>query len=389
MVTVSNGIYTGVGNRDINFRGKAITVKSKNGPANCIIDCENIARAFIFDSYEENDSILDGFTIRNGYTSEYGGGIYIHNSSPTIMSCKVMDCQTDGLFGGGIYCEYGSPYINNCEISNNSSNMNGGGIYCTLSAAAIIENCTILNNFAPGTPGTNTGGGGIACGIDDGYSATIRNCLIAGNSTNRYGGGIYLTSSNTRIYNCTIVGNSANAGGAVYFICAGRTPVLENCISWDNSTDQIYTYYDGPIIKYNNIAGGWLGQGNINTAPLFVDAVGGNYRLRLESPCIDAGDPNYVIGSGEADMDGSVRLADGDCDGTVTVDMGTYEGPAWVYSGDFAGGCDVDMLDLAVLAENWLSNNAALDIAPYLEPDGVIDLKEFAVLAENWLMGDQ
>jgi hypothetical protein len=39
-VLVADGTYTGVGNRDIDFKGKAITVKSENGPENCIIDCE-------------------------------------------------------------------------------------------------------------------------------------------------------------------------------------------------------------------------------------------------------------------------------------------------------------------------------------------------------------
>ena len=38
-VLVADGTYTGDGNRDIDFHGKAIIVKSENGPQNCIIDC--------------------------------------------------------------------------------------------------------------------------------------------------------------------------------------------------------------------------------------------------------------------------------------------------------------------------------------------------------------
>ena len=41
MVVVADGIYTGEGNRDIDFKGKAITVKSENGPEDCIVDCES------------------------------------------------------------------------------------------------------------------------------------------------------------------------------------------------------------------------------------------------------------------------------------------------------------------------------------------------------------
>jgi subtilisin family serine protease len=36
-VVIADGIYTGEGNRDLSFGGKAITVRSENGPENCII----------------------------------------------------------------------------------------------------------------------------------------------------------------------------------------------------------------------------------------------------------------------------------------------------------------------------------------------------------------
>lgn len=39
-VLVAPGIYTGEGNRDIDFKGKAITVKSEKDPQTCIIDCQ-------------------------------------------------------------------------------------------------------------------------------------------------------------------------------------------------------------------------------------------------------------------------------------------------------------------------------------------------------------
>jgi len=39
-VLVADGTYTGEGNRDIDFLGKAIIVRSENGPENCIIDCQ-------------------------------------------------------------------------------------------------------------------------------------------------------------------------------------------------------------------------------------------------------------------------------------------------------------------------------------------------------------
>lgn len=79
VVLVAPGIYRGdgpaaletadstsTGNRDIDFLGKAITVKSTDGPFVTIIDCESNGRAFIFQSEEDNSSVLEGFTITNG-----------------------------------------------------------------------------------------------------------------------------------------------------------------------------------------------------------------------------------------------------------------------------------------------------------------------------------
>ncbi|KKM02889.1 hypothetical protein LCGC14_1779920, partial [marine sediment metagenome] len=70
-VVVADGTYTGDGNRDIDFKGKIITVKSANGPQNCIIDCQGTKaephRGFYFHNAEDRYSVLDGFTITNGY----------------------------------------------------------------------------------------------------------------------------------------------------------------------------------------------------------------------------------------------------------------------------------------------------------------------------------
>jgi PhoPQ-activated pathogenicity-related protein len=47
-----------------------------------------------------------------------------------------------------------------------------------------------------------------------------------------------------------------------------------------------------------------------------------------------------------------------------------------------------DILDLAVLGDVWLSDNAFRDIAPRRGGDGVVNFDDFAVLAMHWLKGD-
>ena len=73
----------------------------------------------------ENQPVLIGFTIRNGYLqSELGGGIYCNNTSPTIIENIITDNQVGIYPSYWQYELYGSLLeINNISsiISNKSS----------------------------------------------------------------------------------------------------------------------------------------------------------------------------------------------------------------------------------------------------------------------------
>jgi hypothetical protein len=114
-VMVADGIYTGVGNRDLDFHGKAITLQSENGPENCIVDCEFEGRGFYFHSGEDSASVVQGFTIRNG-NADKGGGIYCEWSSPTIKG-NIITENTASSDGGGIYCIDGLLFTHDNTIS--------------------------------------------------------------------------------------------------------------------------------------------------------------------------------------------------------------------------------------------------------------------------------
>jgi len=143
IVMVAPGTYSGGGNIDLNFDGKAITVMSEAGAEQTIIDCGGADRGFTFDSGEVLTSVLDGFTIINGNRSQ-GGGIYCYYSSPTIKNCIIANCITND--GGGIYLTYSNPTIINLTISGNSAEF-GGGMDIQYSDPILI-NLTICNNTA-------------------------------------------------------------------------------------------------------------------------------------------------------------------------------------------------------------------------------------------------
>jgi len=62
-VLVAAGTYKGAGNKNLDFKGKAITVTSENGAALTIIDCEGVGRGFYFHSGETSKSVVGGLPL--------------------------------------------------------------------------------------------------------------------------------------------------------------------------------------------------------------------------------------------------------------------------------------------------------------------------------------
>ncbi len=210
-ILVNDGAYQ----ENINFKDRAITISSKNGPKVTIIDGNHKGSVLTFNSIKNKTIILAGFTIRNG----------------------------SSVNGGGIYCSSSSPTITNCMVINNSVSNHGGGIYCSSSSPSII-NCTITGNFAKSTWGY---GGGIYCSSS---TPKITNCTIAANSaegTWAYGGGIASYDNSTpKITNCTIADNSATYNGGGIACYESLPPIVVNTIIWGNkagySSSEIYLF---------------------------------------------------------------------------------------------------------------------------------------------------
>ena len=328
LVIVAPGTYL----ENIVFPGHAITVRSDVdgdpltediAPATTIIDGNQSGSVVTFNSGETEDSVINGFTISNGDTSVFGGGIScLESSSPTIMNCIILENNT--TYGGGISClDSSSPTIMNCIISENTAR-DGGGISCSESSSPTIMNCIISGN------NTTSLGGGIIC-IDS--SPTIMNCIISENTTT-HGGGISNRDSSS--------------------------PTITNCILWNNDPDEIHVTSGTPAVTYSDIDGGWTGEGNIDMNPLFV--LSGSYMLAEGSPCIDAGDmaysynddcfppskgderndmgayggPGACIWCADHDDDGYDMCGGGDCNG---IDPNTFPGAVELCDG-FDNDCD-------------------------------------------------
>ena len=101
IIELAPGTYDGIGNRDVDFQGKSVTIRGQTGdPADVIIDCQgsagNLHQAFYFGTGEGPGSVVQDLTMVNGYTTGNGGAIYCHTASPTIDGCILNSNIAEG-----------------------------------------------------------------------------------------------------------------------------------------------------------------------------------------------------------------------------------------------------------------------------------------------------
>lgn len=266
-IELTDGTFTGTSNRDIDLRGKGITIRSQSGdPATCVIDCEGTEldqhRGLLFQSGEDETCSIEGITITNGYVHAefpylYGGGIFITNTStPAFRNCHVSNCYSDG--GGGVYIAGASspsfddctindnwvgdfifggsvgggfligagstPTIRDCNINGNDA-LDGGGIWSSADSSPEITDCEFVSNSAAGAIASGSGGGILCSG-----STLISGCLFARNSagSNFSGTGAGISAGGyARILDCVIEDNTADGGYAGAAL--GGNVVMERC----------------------------------------------------------------------------------------------------------------------------------------------------------------
>ncbi len=258
-ISVAPGTYAGT----IQFLGKRVLLQSRAGHSVTALTGGG-GRVLEFVAGETRDTIVDGFTIRDGGTRSSGGGILIQNASPTIRNCHVRD-NSAWLDAGGLYSTGGAPLIQNCVFSNNTVDFDAPGIW--------------IRNVAGGT---------------------------------------------AVVLNCTVTRNRSWAGDWLGALTIGSNTLVVNTISRFNlgSADIDYTTYGGGL-QYScfGFVGSSPGPGNIDADPRFVHPTN-DFRLQADSPCRDTGTatpPPITGGLLGLDLDAFPRILG------AAPDMGAYE----------------------------------------------------------------
>ncbi|MCP4293423.1 MAG: T9SS type A sorting domain-containing protein [bacterium] len=277
IIQLSNGTFTGPGNRDLDTDETNVTIESLNGdPSLCVIDCQGSSadpHYGIEYSALDASTFLRGITITNGYGSEHGGALRLWNANIIVENC-IFSNNTAWNFGGAVYAvEESSPSFLNCIFQNNSAD------YYGLGGAVFAQNVS---------------------------SPVFEGCVFSG--------------------------NQAHLGGAIYseYEC---TPMVSSSTFWNNSheaahmsTDctltiakSILAFNEGYAITgsdngaanlicsniFGNPSGNWAGilsgqagiNSNIETHPLLCDPTGGDFSLHSQSPCAPDNSPCGLMGA--------------------------------------------------------------------------------------------
>lgn len=292
IIELADGVYTGAGNRNLDFLGKALTLRSASGrPASCIIDCQGAGRGFYFHTAETGASVVKGLTVRNGYAADYGGGVYCSGASPSILNCVIADCEAE-VRGGGVYGVNAQPTVNNCVISGNTAQYGGGVAYW------------------------NQGG-------------DFWNDLFTGNSAD-YGDAVYLSGPGVYVRSCTFDTNYGRNYDSALYGAAGGGFTITNSIVWNNDG---YPMIRNAVVSYSCIYGdGFSGTGNIDANPQFANGPAGGWYLATTSPCVGAGSAaasavTFTAGDGTVAMSRLTTRAD-ETNDSGAVDMGYHHGHA-------------------------------------------------------------
>ena len=353
-VLVAPGTYV----ENINFIGKAITVKSSNGPKVTVIDGNQAAPVAAFVTNEGPKSILKGFTLQNGngtFPFAYmGGGVSISNASPTIKG-NVIKKNTAGQ-GGGVGVYFGSPLIMSNTISLNYAQFGGGVSFIGGSNGKLVHN-TISKNS-----------GGLGGGIQLNGAGTLyieNNKVLSNSAADGQGGGVWMVNESDEVVVQNVFANNiAGSGSQVYtsvpqstkgFQLINNTIVsapngaadaaviadgfnanalIENNIIYavgDNAAllcNPVYNYGPptvkfndafNPILSYGDSCAGFGGtNGNISADPAFMSVSKGKYQLNSGSPAINTGS-NSAPNLPSKDLAGHPRIVGG------TIDQGAYE----------------------------------------------------------------
>jgi hypothetical protein len=221
-------------------------------------------------TYTETVDIGITVTLKGGYTMS--GTLWLPSTGETIVDADGADASVftigpgnqvmlEGLTvqganhvngeGGGFYINGATVVISDTVIRDNATDQTGGGVWIENTAGTQNAHVSLINSTASGDSAAN-GSGGLMVGDHGPIPVTLENTVFTGNA-----------------------GDNTLGLDRHFEIVGGQ--VVSNVVS-----------------GFTAISIGGSGSGtisgtlNLDDEPRYVDAISGDYRLGIGSPCTDA-----------------------------------------------------------------------------------------------------
>lgn len=213
------------------YSGGGAFIEGLNSYENVVINCEFIENKALHITLGRGgalfpiNSTISASTFTDNECGDSGGAIMSGNDV-VINDSHFSGNKTLDDSGGAIRVQGNNSTVSNCTFESNSSNRVGGGVFL---AKGDIYDCIFINN-------SSIGGGG---GVFSNNVTNIYNSTFIGNSTEELGGAIYM-DDNAVISNCVVMNNRATInGGGVYLLGAKGAATLVGSLVAHNTSDSI------------------------------------------------------------------------------------------------------------------------------------------------------
>jgi predicted outer membrane repeat protein len=391
-VLVYPGTYTDAHGNGYVFspKGKEITIYATGGAEETIIDGEGERRGIYCSNGETPKTVIEGFTITNGFDGNEGGGMYIgydfngNPSAPIVNNCIFVNnvagyfLRSHYTYGGGVYVETiagQSPTFTSCSFIANRSTNDGGGLYFygDSNGNARVVDCTFHENSS------GNRGGGLY-----GYGVSVEGCTISANTaSSSSSAGAYFSGCDSTVEGTLFCGNVGgdidgcwqNYGGNTFAAsCACPDGACTVYVPGDYSTiqDAIDATGDGddieisPGIYYEALdfhgRGALTLRAAIGRGGVVIDAGGVGPAMNM-SDAVDSGNitvegititGGYAERGGGVYVDGSFVASFEDCTITANESWGSGGG---VYVAPFWGGQNNAIFLNCVISDNMSAAN--------------------------------
>ena len=160
-------------------------------------------------------------TMAHNTAAEYGGAVYIRQSSGSFENCRVDHNTALGNDGGAFYFALAVVDVVDTSFTGNAAEDNGGGMVLTEAATGAFRGCRFADTFGKHRGGTFF--------VDGGSTLALTNCTSIDDVSMLFGGFLYVLGAVVRLVDVHIINAQADSGAAIEAAADGLF-VAERCV---------------------------------------------------------------------------------------------------------------------------------------------------------------